>query len=145
MRAQQAHRCWRCQSHNDVGTALTEFWGLDFAARPHDPDAAAHCLPSAEDLGLPDDWCWTRGTLRDIATTATDSALGPDGIGYSFWAQAPDAALAVIDDIAELAQDGVDLPDSMHCSSSVFIPKAEFATRHEAPWCIASVAAAHPH
>lgn len=77
--------------------------------------------------------------MRGIAATATDSVIGLESLGYTFWVQALDVALAVIDDIAELAQEGVGLPNSMHFSRISFIPKAELIARGEAPRCTPSV------
>lgn len=115
-----------CLSHDAVGAALLGFWGPVFDIGSHDDDASARFLPFAMDFGRPDDWRWTRYTLRGLAEAA-HSSPGLDGVGYSFWAHAPDAALEVLD-IAEAAQESVNLQAAMHAGRSVFIPKAELVT-----------------
>lgn len=51
--------------------------------------------------------------------------------GVLAWAHAPDVALAMKDGVTEMAQDGMHLSQSMHCSRTVFIRKADTLARGE--------------
>lgn len=112
-------------THADIGDEFRYKWLPIFAARPPDPDAARICLPYVQAADLDPMWTWRRGMLRDIARRARDTTSGTDGLGYSFWANAPDCALAVLDDVAVAAQTGSALPPALHASRTVCIPKAE--------------------
>lgn len=120
-----------CRSRAEVGRALEEYWSPVFEARASDADAASRFLPYAVDLGLDPGRRWPRGGLREVVASASDSSPGLDGIGDSFWESDPEVALSVIDDLAELTQDGVALLGTMRCSHTVFIPKASLAPAGE--------------
>lgn len=71
--------------------------------------------------------------VRGCGHSRVRLVAGPDDLGHSFWAHTPESALAVVDDLAGLAQDGVELADAMHGSCTVFIPKASIALVGDVP------------
>lgn len=114
-----------CHSADEIGAELNRKWAPVFCARHSDADAMRLFLPYVQQADLSDSWRWERGLLRDVAAGAHDSTPGTDGLGYSFWANAPTCVLDVLDDVAEAAQLSVPLPPALHSSRTVQIPKAE--------------------
>lgn len=121
---QTSRTCRRATLMRMVGRALADFWSPVSASRPHDPGATTRFLPHALELGIDDGWAWSPSTRRDIAAASTDPAPGLDGLEYSF-GRMP----RTIGDVVRMAQSGVDRLENMHCSRTMFTPKADLVAR----------------
>lgn len=117
--------CTMCVSLDEIRLELHAKWAPAFRQHHGDQDAVNIFFPYAQSSGLDPSWEWARGEPRDIAAHSRDSAPGTDGLGYSFWAHAPDPALDLLDDIAVAARHRTPLPARLHQSRTVSIPKAE--------------------
>lgn len=125
------------QTPAEIGAALQAYWGAIFNVRPDDEADMDEFLTFVVDVSDLPDWEWERGRTKELASVVRDSAPGPDGLPYSFWAMAPDPMHAALDDCAEQLQSGGTLRSPLSDSVSVTIPKAEVSAEAELVPCTA--------
>lgn len=83
------------------------------------------------------EWEWQVGQTQALAATICDSAPGPDGLPYAWWASAPPEAHNLLDDIACSMQEGGDMAQVLSRSVAVTILKAEVLEDKEFVRCSA--------
>lgn len=112
------------QTPEEIGDALGAFWGEVYQEVSCDSESAQDLLRFVQ-VCDGSEWSWDRGHTQELASRVRDSAPGQDGLSYAFWAEALACAHSLLDDIAESAQEGGEMPMAFKDSIAVTIPKGE--------------------
>lgn len=109
-----------------IGDLIARVWEPVFARREVDQEHMQHFLSFVPSDAGRTAWTWPRGQVATVASRMPSSAPGPDGLPYSFWANAGPSAEDFVDDVAERATRGESIPAAMLASHTVFPPKGEY-------------------
>lgn len=121
-----------------VGAEIKAYWGEVFTA-PALGDIADEEFLSHVQTAPPPEWSWVAGRTREISAAIRDSAPGPDGPPYAWWATAPDSFHELLDEIAQQMQRGQLAPEAIRDSVAVAPPKADILDDAGATRCAADI------
>lgn len=119
----------------DLAESIGQYSGRGFQESVLDPGASDIILRYAQDAGMPSDWTRPAGHTR---AGVRDSPHCAGGLRCSFWRVSTRLYWEILDEAVVMATDGHRLPDTISCTMTMPIPKAEIQAGAEEVPCSAS-------